>query len=132
MSVENDNPDLNINPSSVVDNIQLRRLEWLSNGVAPDKDLLKLAKDASDTALKQLTIQSNDRNASQDREVILATADVIRNMHSNPFALVDNSQVRERLPERPEGPIIDIELTDENTSTSIGSPSYDELMSRKD
>lgn len=122
-------------PGDIVETVQEMRLNWLIGKNVPDKETLKLAKDITDTSLKQQQLISNDKNSSADRDLIMALAENSKHSRENPFEVVVPAEGSPalRTPSRPSGEIIsDIEITEENTSTEFGSPSYDELFKSTD
>ncbi len=130
---EQTQPPIDISPAAILNATQSQRMAMILQGtMTVDKDYLKLLKDADQTAIGQLRIQTDNENAAADREVSMAIAATIGRTNTNPFQQVPNGDlIKDVTPPRldtpielPEGTFID----DENIQEcNIGSPDLDEM-----
>ncbi|UKZ10977.1 hypothetical protein CZP2022_254 [Vibrio phage C-ZP2022] len=113
----------------MIDIIQQRRYQMILDGHAPDKDFLQLLKHTADTSMARKRLQSDNENSEKDRATIQAIAANLRQSNQNPFVA---AAPVDREPPKADGPLIDMALTPENMSTTLGSPEYEDVASNPD
>lgn len=83
-------------------------------------------KIVTDVELKKMRLNQDQENATADREQVMALANMLKVSNSNPFQTPE--PIAEREPPKAEGRLSDLTVNDENMSTTLGSPSYDDVM----
>lgn len=106
--------------------IKRKGYEALVSNNPLDKETIATAKLISDIELKQQRMVQDDKNAGADREQTLAIAHMLKQTSQNPFS--HSEPIPEVEPPKAEGPLADNTVTEENMSTELGSPSYDDVM----
>jgi hypothetical protein len=116
--------------TDVVKLVQTKRLEWLLTNNTPDKETLALAKDLAKTAIDEQRIQTEQDGNNIMRETVAAIAHHIAH-NPNSSRVLDHEDASIEPPTL-DAPLVDVEISEDNMSTKLGSPSYDEIMGDED
>lgn len=114
---------------AMLDYVQEIAMRLVESGRGVDKEMNNGLKILSDIELKRMRLKQENDNAAADREVVRAIGDQLRETHQNPFMVQQNTDVT---PPTAEGQLADLPVTEENMSTTLGSPDYEEIMKRDD
>lgn len=135
---EEQQPIVDISPAAILNATQTQRMMIISQGMGAyvDKDYAKILKDADQTALGQLRIQSDNENAAAERDVAMAIAQSIGRTQENPFMVQAQAQGQAITANGPTPPTLteaiqlpaDAAISEENVSDcSTGSPDLSEV-----